>query len=171
MVGYREEALVRTCAVIQPLAVPEIGADGDEQTEERCATPTDLLCVACLRPVCRRHLAPDEAWCVTCHRAFRSQLGELATPCVEEGEFRRLRVQGLSSFAVAIVLVLLFGQLFPGSAIIYLAAIPQVFGIDRLYRVRDEARRRRQVEGERRRFLAAQAERRALAPGADGQGR
>lgn len=165
MGGYRDEAAVRTCTVVQALDVPEIDEGGDEQRSEVCGTTTDLLCVACSRPVCRRHLAVDEAWCVTCRADFGRRLGELATPCLSDGEFRRLRAQGLGGFAAAIALILVLGELFPASAILYLAALPQIYGIDRLWRVRDEARRRRHVDLERRRFLAAVAERRALPPG------
>lgn len=160
--GYRDEAAVRTCAVSQALAVPELGEDGRERTEEPCGAVTELLCVVCSRPVCRRHLAADEAWCVECHAIFVGRLGDLAQPIVSDAEFRRLRAQGLGAFAVCIALVLVLGQLFPGSAVIYVAALPQIYGIDRLYRARDEARRRRGVAIERRRFLAAGPERRAL---------
>lgn len=162
---YRSEAAVRTCAVRVKLEVPEIGSDGEERVDEACGRPTEILCVACGRSVCHRHLAAEEPWCTECYAAFRQQLGELATPLVDARGFRRLRLHGLAGFALAIALLGVLDDLFPGSAIIYLAAIPQVFGIDRLHRARDEARRRGLVAAERRRFLAARAGARILAPG------
>ncbi len=163
---YRSEAAaVRTCVVRVRLEVPEIGSDGEERVDEACGRRTEVLCVACGRAVCHRHLAAEEAWCTECRAAFLQQLGELATPLVDAREFRRLRIHGIAGFAAAILLLGALDDLFPGSAIIYLAAIPQVFGIDRLHRARDEARRRRRVAGEKRRFLAAGAGARILSPG------